>query len=121
MENHAVFSDVEIEDVADVLHCLAALMETFQRSDLALQNALSSLTQAPGAHPNTFQLQHIDLLTQTHCDLARLFPLLAASLRGVRTTHDDLRKAMTLRSLRDALIDADPEGNAIPAGELSLF
>ena len=109
-------------DVAAVLSCLAALMATFKESDLALQTALSSLTQNTGSHPNMFQLQHIDLLTQTHCDLANMLPILAACLRGEQISREDLRSGLTLRSLQDALIDPSRDGeDLVEAGEISLF
>lgn len=110
------------KDIADVLTCLARLMETFRESDFALQNALSSLTQETSSRPNMFQLQHIDLLTQTHCDLARMLPILASSLRGEPTSLDDLRSGLTLRSLQKALLDTTEEDEVVvEAGELSLF
>ncbi len=114
--------EIGFGDVADVLTCLAGLMATFRESDLALQGALSTLTRETSNNPNMFQLQHIDLLTQTHCDLARMLPILASSLRGEQITREDLRSGLTLRSLRDALIDtADQPDHVIEAGELSLF
>lgn len=122
MEAAPKSNELGSKDVADVLTCLARLMETFRESDLALQNALSTLTRETSSSPNMFQLQHIDLLTQTHCDLARMLPILASSLRGEPKSLEDLRSGLTLRSLQDVLIDTTEEQEStVEAGELSLF
>ncbi|MEO0917487.1 MAG: hypothetical protein AAFY31_10980 [Pseudomonadota bacterium] len=110
------------EDVAEILENVGALMEGFRKSDLALQNALSSLTPLSGAAPNLFELQHVDLITQSHADLGRLLPVLAKALSGQRISRADLHRTLTLRSLQDSLIDSKAEAaSGFEPGELSLF
>ena len=107
-------------DVAKVLEAMATLMTDFKRHDLELQNALSAISARARATPEMGYLQHVDLITQTHEDLAKLLTRLAASLEGEATDVETLRKTLTLRSLQDALINGTP-GDDVETGELSLF
>jgi hypothetical protein len=66
-------------------------------------------------------LQHVDLLTQTHCDLARLLPILASSARGEPTRTQDLKGTLKLQSLQDALIGHARGADETEAGEVSFF
>ena len=122
MTDRLVSEYVDAEDVADILLSLATLMEAFHQSDIALQGALSNLSSGTAPSTEVLKLQHIDLITQTHCDLARLLPILAASARGAPIQAADLKSALTLRSLQDSLIDGSAESaEEIAAGEVSLF
>ena len=112
---------VEPDDVADILENLASLMGAFHKSDLAVQNALSSVTGASTAGPNMFELQHIDLITQSHQDLAELLAVLAACTRGRPTRKSELASALTLHSLKDNLLNPHHAREEVEAGELSLF
>ena len=114
------------QDVARILGAMGQLMEKLHSSDLALQDAVSVMTsQTKGAAPDFSQLQHIDLVTQTHADLARFLPQLADCLVGHPVHHGKLAGALTLHSLQNMLLglagsqDCDPEN--VEAGELSLF
>ena len=112
---------VDPEAAADILVNLASLMAEYRESDLALQNALSTLTSRFDQPAPINELQHIDLMTQVHADLAQMLPVLADGLRGQPTTREDLRAALTLRSMQDALIESGPKTHETSAGELSLF
>lgn len=112
---------VRPEDVADILENLAALMASFHKSDVALQDALSALATAAGGQTTMFELQHIDLLTQSHFDLSKLLTALAPCLRGTPVRRDDLKDVLTLRSLQDSLIDPAAEDKDVTAGEVALF
>lgn len=109
------------EDVADILENLAALMASFHRSDMALQDALSALASTSDGETTMFELQHIDLLTQSHFDLSKLLTALAPCLRGVSVRRDDLKSVLTLRSLQDSLIDPVESDEDVTAGEVALF
>lgn len=118
----ATSATVETSDVAVVLGAMADLMERFHESDMALQSALSVLASRARATPDMVDLQHVDLLTQTHCDLARLLPELAACLKGRPTEMAHLKSKLTLRSLQDALLEGEQDREDRPEpGELSLF
>lgn len=115
-------SVVSAEDIAHVLQSMAEHFVRLRASDLALQDALSALAARARTTPEMNDLQHLDLLTQTHEDLTRLLPRLAAILRGERIDQDTVKNTLSLRSLQDALFD--PSGGDAPApapGELSLF
>lgn len=112
--------EVSASDVAEVLSSMAELMSTFRQHDLALQDALSSISARARATPEMGNLQHVDLITQTHNDLASLLPKLAAILNGEDLGKDALRHTLTLRSLQDLLIDGADE-QTIQTGELALF
>lgn len=115
--------DMETTEIAGVLMRTAELLKTFHLSDLALQNSLSTLAERASATPDMVDLQHVDLVTQTHSDLAGLLSELAAGLAGRGTDRDRLKSALVLRSLRDALIEphALAGAEATEPGELSLF
>ncbi len=121
MQPSTTLAPVRPEDVADILEKLAALMSSFHKSDVALQDALSSLARASDGDTTMFELQHVDLLTQSHFDLSKLLTALAPCLRGETVARDDLRKVLTLRSLQDALIDAAGPSDDITAGDVALF
>ncbi len=106
---------------ADILDNIAKLMATFHESDVALQNALSGLTARLDAPAAMKELQHIDLITQVHADLARMLPVLAQALRSQPTSRESLLSSLTLRSLQEALIDPRVDAEEAMAGELSLF
>ena len=108
--------------MAGVLTAMADLMHELQTNDLALQNALSSLAAQANSSPEMVDLQHVDILTQTHGDLASLLPTLASALAGETVDKADLRSSLSLRSLQDALLDktSRTEDEHSP-GELSLF
>jgi len=112
--------EVSTEDVARVLRSMAGLMEMFRQQDLALQDSLSSLSARARATSEMGTLQHVDLITQTHVDLANLLPKLAAALKGEAIEMDVLKNALSLRSLQDTLIDGI-EDNETQAGDLALF
>ncbi len=113
---------VSTEEIAHVLQSMAELFARLRSSDLALQESLSALAARARTTPEMSDLQHLDLLTQTHEDLTRLLPTLAAILHGERIDQDTLKKTLSLRSLQDALFDRSghDEPEATP-GELSLF
>ncbi len=119
---HPQIDKVEAGDIAKVLTAMADLMATFQRHDLALQDALSTMAARARSSREMNNLQHIDLITQTHGDLAKLLPVLAGALKGDTVEKSDLKAKLTLRSLQDTLINDDEakEHHAAP-GELSLF
>lgn len=115
-------TEIVSEDIAEILQKVAELMEGFYKSDLALQNALSSLTQLSAGAPNLFELQHVDLITQSHADLSKLLAALAKAVSGTPVFRKDLQKTLTLRSLQDSLIDSKTVNtDDVAAGELSLF
>lgn len=121
MADHSPAPHVDLETAADILMNLADMMQRYHLRDVALQNALSSMASDAISPPEMRELQHIDLLTQTHFDLSQLLPVLSACVRGVPTALADLRDALALRSLQDALIDKDCDEPGVEAGELSLF
>lgn len=112
--------EVSAGDVAEVLCAMADLMATFRNHDLALQDALSSISARARATPEMGNLQHVDLITQTHGDLAKLLPKLAAALSGEGVKKEALKQTLTLRSLQDALIDGTNDQETA-AGDLALF
>jgi len=112
---------LEPDEVAAILDNLASLMEDLHRSDEALQTALSSLANGSDAAPTLFELQHVDLLTQSHFDVSKLVRVLANWARGKPTSREDLTAALTLRSLQDKLVDHCEDAKIVEAGELSLF
>ena len=113
-------ADFHSNDVADVLVAMAELMSNFREHDLALQDALSSISARARSTPEMGNLQHVDLITQTHGDLAKLLPKLASILDGETIDRDTLKDALTLRSLKDTLIDRAEASDTV-SGELSLF
>ena len=124
----AALADSEI--VARILGAIGQLMIDFHNRDLAVQNAISELTALPDTTGlNVVDLQHIDLVTQTHADLARFLPKLAQCLRENDVAEASLAGTLTLRSLRDILLGAEPStaashGTPIPdndPGEMHLF
>lgn len=115
-------SELQPNDLVDILEATAALLMSFHHSDVALQNALSTLAARARATPEMVDLQHVDLVTQAHSDLARLMSELAACLAGRPTRIEDLKSALTLRSLRESLIESsDAPGPNHAPGDLLLF
>lgn len=115
-------SDCAPRHVAEVLAALGKLMQELHEQDLALQNAVSHLaSSATSASPQLRQIQHIDVITQTHSDLARFLPELASCLE--KTDFDQVRLAekLHLQSLRDQLLDKSTDNSEVLSGELSLF
>lgn len=110
-------------NVAEVLAAMGKLMDELQASDMALQDALSTLAGRAKATPDMVNLQHVDLVTQTHGDLAKLLRALSNCLDGVATQHEEIRATLTLRSLQDSLLPFMQNGDVetVDAGELSLF
>ena len=104
-------------------------MIDFHARDLAVQNAVSELTTLPNTGGlNLVDLQHIDLVTQTHADLAKFLPTLARCLREGDIGEASLAGTLTLRSLQDILLGADPSTSEIhnppdneAPGEMLLF
>jgi|GEM_PF-2128961 len=118
---------VSPQDVARILGAMGQLMEQLYSSDLALQDAVSDMTQkTTGAVSDFGHLQHIDLVTQTHADLARFLPQLADCLVGHPVEHEKLAGALTLHSLQNVLLGLASSNvvnteEDVEAGELSLF
>lgn len=113
---------VGVIEVADVLDAMADLMASLQANDLALQNALSSLAVHARSSPEMNDLQHVDLLTQTHGDLANFLPTLAAALKGETVDKDALQSRLSLRSLRDTLfVGPETQNSDFEPGELSML
>lgn len=101
---------------------MADLMANLQANDLALQNALSSLATHVRSSPEMNDLQHVDLLTQTHGDLANFLPTLAVALRGENVDKNALQRKLSLWSLRDTLFSgSETQTGDFEPGELSLF
>lgn len=111
---------VDAKDIARVLEAMSSLMSNFKEHDLELQNALSAISARARTTPEMGHLQHVDLVTQTHEDLAKLLSRLAASLEGEAIDVESLRQTLRLRSLQDALINGVPNQD-VEKGELSLF
>ena len=117
------------EFAARVIGALGQLMVDFHHRDLAVQNAVSDMTTSPTSNGlHLTDLQHIDLVTQTHADLARFLPKLAQGLRDNDLTQSNLANTMTLRSLQDALLHAPLSGGVehvvddqIDPGDMDLF
>ena len=92
-------------------------MIDFHQRDLAVQNAISDMTSSPNSSGlNLTDLQHIDLVTQTHADLARFLPKLALGIRVNDIEEHSLASTMTLRSLQDALLHIPLSGDGTDAG-----
>ena len=114
-------------DVARILGAMGQLRERLHECDITLQDAVSDLTSRSDCLPTDFaHLQHIDLVTQTHADLARFLPQLADCLVGHPVQHGKLAGALTLHSLQNVLLGLngaadDAEEETLEAGELSLF
>lgn len=120
----------DAEFVARVIGALGQMMIDFHSRDLAVQNAVSEITTGPSSSGmNMSDLQHIDLVTQTHADLARFLPLLAQTLRSNDVNEHNLKGSLTLRSLQDTLMNGPLSGKDIgvfgedeaSAGDMDLF
>lgn len=117
------------EFAARIIGALGQMMVDFHHRDLAVQNAVSDMTCTPGSNGlHLTDLQHIDLVTQTHADLARFLPRLAQGLRESDLVESTLASTMTLRSLQDALLRAPLAGGVehvvddqIDPGDMDLF
>lgn len=130
MDNTPENSDLdELEFAARIIGALGQLMVDFHHRDLAVQNAISEMTSSPDSRGlHLTDLQHIDLVTQTHADLARFLPKLALGIRVNDIEEHSLATTMTLRSLQDALLRAPLSGKTdhivddeIDAGDMDLF
>lgn len=122
MQNKHPSESLDPSEVATVLEAISALLLSLHRSDIALQSALSKLAAHVKATPDIVDLQHVDLVTQTHSDLAMLLSELAGCMSGRPTSRQDLKAVMTLRSLQDSLIEQSAgSGTATAPGELALF
>lgn len=118
------------EFTARIIGAVGQLMSDFHARDLAVQNAISEIACAPEtAGLNMTDLQHIDLVTQTHADLAKFLTRLAQSIRENEVAAQTLAGTLTLRSLQDTLLAA-PESKSGPVassnpdpdpGEMLLF
>ena len=117
------------EFLARIVGALGQLMVDFHHRDLAVQNAVSDMTSTPGAQGfHLTDLQHIDLVTQTHADLARFLPRLAQGLRENSLSETGLANTLTLRSLQDSLLRAPLAGDVehviddqTDPGDMDLF
>ncbi len=115
---------VSPQDVARILGAMGQLMDQLHACDLALQDAVSDITSTAAGVPTDFShLQHIDLVTQTHADLARFLPQLADCLVGHPVHQKKLAGALTLHSLQNLLLGlvSTTSEDEVEAGELSLF
>lgn len=121
MEDAPDSAMVKASEVAGVLNAMAALMDAFHANDLALQGALSTLASHARETAGIGDLQHVDLLTQVHRDLARLLPALASCLEGAPMDRRALKGTLTLRSLQDALIEQTGDDDLPQAGDIALF
>jgi hypothetical protein len=102
------------EFAARIIGARGQLMTDFHDRDIAVQTAVSDMTSTAEGHGLNFSdLQHIDLVTQVHEDLARFLPKLAQGLREGDLVENSLASTMTLRSLQDALLRG-PVANAHP-------
>lgn len=111
-------------DVASVLSALGKLMDGLRQQDLALQNAVTQLAStATDMSDELIHIQHIDLITQTHEDLARFLPALAACLEDTKFDHQKLAEKLRLRSLQEQLLgqNGDTAANSTEAGDVSFF
>ena len=123
------FDPDRVEFVARIIGAIGQLLSDFHDRDLAVQNALSDMTHSPGsAKLNMTDLQHIDLVTQTHDDLARLLSKLSQNIRAGDITEHSLAGTLTLRSLQDTLLrpplndDRDTsKRDELDPGEMDLF
>ena len=112
------------EFAARIIGALGQLMVDYHARDLAVQNAVSELTSSPTTTGlNLADLQHIDLVTQTHADLARFLPRLAEGLRSTGGADPSLAGSLTLRSLQDVLLNPaqDDAASQVDPGEMDLF
>ena len=118
------------EFAARIIGAVGQLMSDFHVRDLAVQNAISEMTCSPEtAGLNMTDLQHIDLVTQTHADLAKFLKKLAQSVREQELAAQSLAGTLTLRSLQDVLLGAPEDKNAegeggaddTDPGDMSLF
>lgn len=116
------------EFAARIIGALGQLMTDFHERDIAVQNAVSDMTSTAEGHGLNFSdLQHIDLVTQIHQDLARFLPKLAQGLREGDLVENSLASTMTLRSLQDALLrgpvsNAEPEAEEVlDSGDVDFF
>ena len=110
-------------DVASVLSALGQLMQDLRQQDLALQNAVSQLaSNTTEVSDELIHIQHIDLITQTHEDLARFLPELAACLERTEFDHQKLAQKLRLRSLQEQLLGQEDDADAsAPPGDVSFF
>lgn len=109
-------------EVAGVLAALGELMKELRDQDLALQNAVSELASKTAADGEQLvHIQHIDLITQTHEDLARFLPELAACLESTKFDQSKLTQKLRLQSLKDQLLDSEVNQRSTSSGDLSLF
>ena len=109
-------------EVAGVLAALGELMKELRDQDLALQNAVSELASKTAADGEQLvHIQHIDLITQTHEDLARFLPELAACLESTKFDQGKLTQKLRLQSLKDQLLDSEVNQRSTSSGDLSLF
>ncbi len=110
------FDPDRAEFTARVIGAVGQLLSDFHARDLAVQNAISEMTCAPEtAGLNMTDLQHIDLVTQTHADLAKFLTKMAQGIRENEIAVHSLAGTLTLRSLQDTLL-ADPETDADNTG-----
>ena len=102
---------------------MSDLLDKLHASDLMLQEALSTLTIRANSSRDIVSLQHVDLITQTHSDLAKLLSVLAASLEDGTLDRDALWSSLELHSLKSSLLNAnDPAEDRGPqAGEMHLL
>lgn len=123
LDDHSASVECTPSNVADVLAALGELMRDLHHQDLALQNAVSKIaSNASNEGAEVAHIQHIDLVTQTHDDLARFLPELAAALESTNFDPKRLAKILRLQSLRDQLLsDGNTDDAKTPSGELSLF
>ena len=124
------FGPGSTEFTARIIGAVGQLMSDFHARDLAVQNAISAMTcSSDTAGLNMTDLQHIDLITQTHADLAKFLTRLAQGLRDNDLVDTTLAGTLTLRSLQDTLLaspDADIAGepgaeDQQDPGEMLLF
>lgn len=120
----SVPSDTAKGEVASVLSALGQLMHDLQQQDIALQKAVTELaSSATEISEDLLHMQHLDLITQTHEDLARFLPELAACLEHKDFDHQKLAQKLQLRSLKDQLLgQKNATNNPTPkAGDVSFF
>jgi hypothetical protein len=118
----APLGDATQGEVASVLLALGRIMHDLQKQDLALQKAIASLaSNAQTASADMVHLQHVDLVTQTHEDLARFLPELAACLERTGFDQQKLSQKLRLRSLQDQLLAKEAIGDETDSGDVSFF
>ena len=109
-------------DVADILETLGETFASVHQEDVALQAAICVLvSNNEGALRFSKDLQHLDLITQLHADMARVLDVFVRQIHNGKIVQQELLEVLSLQSLRDCFEGKPTARSRQNPGDMTIF